>query len=128
MPAFCIKSVTLNEVLKELRNCISRIIRVWSLFCSIRVYTSLHFLPILLVNYLILCLSTLFALCQIQCNLHKLYNIYIFIAYIAVVRYYVFLFSLISKIRYPAIKSTTFNKKNMPLGIFWAFEYWKFPL
>ena len=26
--------------LKELRNCISRIIRVWSLFCSIRVYKS----------------------------------------------------------------------------------------
>ena len=30
-------------MLKELRNCISRIIRLWSLFCSIRVYASLHF-------------------------------------------------------------------------------------
>ena len=29
---------------------ISRIIRVWSLFCSIRVNTSVHFLPILLEN------------------------------------------------------------------------------
>ena len=37
-------------VLKELRNRISRIIRLWSLFCSIRVYASLHFLQILLEN------------------------------------------------------------------------------
>ena len=43
-----------NEVwfskLKELRNCILRIIRVWSVFCSVQVYISLHFLPILLVK------------------------------------------------------------------------------
>ena len=38
------------NLLKELRNRISRIIRFWSLFCSIRVYASLHFLPILLEN------------------------------------------------------------------------------
>ena len=37
--------------LKELRNRISRIIRLWSLLCSIRLYTRLHFLPILLENY-----------------------------------------------------------------------------
>ena len=36
--------------LKELRNRISRIIRLWSLFCSIRVYASLHFLLIHLEN------------------------------------------------------------------------------
>ena len=35
---------------KELRNCISRIVRVWSLFCSLLVYTSLHSLAILLEN------------------------------------------------------------------------------
>ena len=35
--------------LKELRNCILRIIRLWSVFCSVLVYISLHFLPILLV-------------------------------------------------------------------------------
>ena len=35
-------------LLKELRNRISRIIRLWSLFCSIWIYASLHFLPILL--------------------------------------------------------------------------------
>ena len=39
-----------NTHLKELRNRISRIIRLRSLFCSIRVYASLHFLPILLEN------------------------------------------------------------------------------
>ena len=38
-------------VLKELRNCIPQIIRVWSLFCSIWVYKSPHFLPILLENW-----------------------------------------------------------------------------
>ena len=37
-------------ILKELRNRISRIIRLWSLFCSIRVYASLHFLLIHLEN------------------------------------------------------------------------------
>ena len=37
--------------LKELWNCISRIICVWSLLCSLRVSASLHFLPVLLENY-----------------------------------------------------------------------------
>ena len=37
-------------LLKELRNCILCIISVWSLFCSARVYKSLHFLPVLLVK------------------------------------------------------------------------------
>ena len=43
----------LNHVdcLKEPRNFISRIIHVWSLFCSIRLFASLYFLPILLENY-----------------------------------------------------------------------------
>ena len=35
---------------KELRNCILCIICVWSLFCTIRVYTSQHFLRILLLK------------------------------------------------------------------------------
>ena len=38
------------DLLKELRNCISHIIRLRSLYCSIRVSTSLYFLPILLEN------------------------------------------------------------------------------
>ena len=43
-------------MLKELQNCILCIIPVWSLFCSVQVYKSLHFLPILLVK-LGFCLS-----------------------------------------------------------------------
>ena len=43
------KSLQLEVCLKELRNCILYIIRVWLLFCSVRVYVSLHFLPVLLV-------------------------------------------------------------------------------
>ena len=58
---------TLN--LKVLRNRISRIIRLWSLFCSILVYASLHFLS---ENIF---LSFLPVMCRIWCNLHKLYNI-----------------------------------------------------
>ena len=42
--------------LKELRSCVLRIIRVWSVFCSVQVYISLHFLPILLIK-LGFCLS-----------------------------------------------------------------------
>ena len=37
-------------ILKELRNCILCIIPVWSLICSLRVYKSLYFLPILLIK------------------------------------------------------------------------------
>ena len=40
----------LVSILKELRNRMSPIIRLWSLYWSIRVYTSLHFLPTLLEN------------------------------------------------------------------------------
>ena len=41
---------SIEEDLKELRNCILCIILVWSLFCLVRVYKNLHFLPILLVK------------------------------------------------------------------------------
>ena len=80
----------IKKAIKELRNCISRIIRVWSLFCSLWVYTSLHFLPILLENYF--CALFLFSACscRIWCNLHKLYNICKTIVYIVGVRYSVF--------------------------------------
>ena len=36
--------------LKELRNCVLYFIRAGSLFCSVRICISLHFLPILLVK------------------------------------------------------------------------------
>ena len=45
-----LRTGNVKSTLKELRNRISRIIRLWSLFCSIRVYASLHFLQILLEN------------------------------------------------------------------------------
>ena len=46
--------------LKELRNCVPRIICVWSLFYSIWVYESLHFLSILLKNFFF---STIWPFC-----------------------------------------------------------------
>ena len=47
----CTRKTSLNKLtLKELPNRISRIIRLWYLFCSKRVNASLHFLPILLEN------------------------------------------------------------------------------
>ena len=44
------KDKTAFKHLKELPNCVLYIICVWSIFCSVRVYVSLHFLPILLVK------------------------------------------------------------------------------
>ena len=41
---------TQYALLKELQNCILCVVGVWSLFCSVRVYIILHFLPILLVK------------------------------------------------------------------------------
>ena len=52
---------------------------------------------------LVFCISAIFALCRIRCNLHKRYNICIIFIYIAGVRYSVFLFSLISKKKYSII-------------------------
>ena len=51
--------------------------------------------PIDSLEKLVSCLSAVFALCQIRCNLHKLYNMCMIIICIVVgVRYSVFLFSL----------------------------------
>ena len=49
----------LFTILQELRNCILCVIPVWSLFCSVRVYKRLLFLPILLVKlgFVFLCFS-----------------------------------------------------------------------
>ena len=49
------------KLLKELRNCLLRTSLEWPLFCSIRVYTSLYFLPILLEN-LFFCLPAVFVI------------------------------------------------------------------
>ena len=62
-------------ILKELRNCIPRIIRVWSLFCSMPVYRSLHFLLIFLETFFFVlrCFLCFFAcsVCWIRCKLYK---------------------------------------------------------
>ena len=55
--------------LKELRNCISRIICVQSLFCSTRIYTSLHFLLILFEKLVFFCLSVLFCIFYLSCRI-----------------------------------------------------------
>ena len=66
--------------LKELQNCIPLIIRVWSLFSSIRVYKSPHFLPVLLENYSFVFLSflcflpALFRIDVISINFLTLHN------------------------------------------------------
>ena len=75
----CLKN--LNQVIKlvnfkELQNRISRIIRLWSLFCPVRVYASLDFLLIHLENYFLsLCAFCLF------CQLHVEFDV-IFINFI----------------------------------------------
>ena len=69
--------------LKELRNCISFIFRVRSLFCLVRVYVSLHFLPIPLENKVIVFLCVFFfCFCfffWIRCDLRRLKNIWLII-------------------------------------------------
>ena len=46
--------------LKELRSCVLCIISVWSLFCLMRLYSGLHFLPIALEEWLFMfpCLNS----------------------------------------------------------------------
>ena len=83
--------------LKELQNCILRIIRIWSLFCSIWIYASLHFLLFLLENYFFVFLRLLhflLVLFGIRFDLHELHSIFIIIVYIVGVRYSVFVLTL----------------------------------
>ena len=72
-----------KAALKELGNCISRIIRVRSFFfCSIKVFASLHFLSIFQGNYFFVFLRFLCylaVLCQIP---SRFYNICIITVYI----------------------------------------------
>ena len=72
--------------LKELRNWIPRIIRVWSLFCSILFYkvSTFHRFIWKLVLVVLRFLCFLSLLCWIRCNLHELYNICIIIVYMQV--------------------------------------------
>ena len=63
--------------LKELRNCISRIICVQSLFCSTRIYTSLHFLLILFEKlvFFVFLFFFVFSTYRVEFDIiHKLYK------------------------------------------------------
>ena len=62
-------------VLKEQRNCISRVVSVSRNIILFN--TGLYKSPFSTNSFgkLVFCLSALFASCQIRCNLHKLYNI-----------------------------------------------------
>ena len=56
-----------KNYLKELRNCILCITRAWLLFCSIRIYISLHFLLILLkIQFHIFLRSVFFVCCVLN--------------------------------------------------------------
>ena len=85
--------------LKELKSCILRIIHVWSLFCSIWVYTSLYILLVLLENwvfpflYFLCFLSVLCFLPVLDVIFVNFYNICIINVYMVGVIYSV-LFSL----------------------------------
>ena len=84
--------------LKELRNFISRIILVRSLFYSIRVYTSLYFLPIFWkTSFSCVSVHSVFSACsEFDAIFINFCNICIIIIYIIGVRYSVFLFSFIT--------------------------------
>ena len=79
------------QTLKELRNYILCIFSLWSLFCSVRVYIRLHFLPMILVKlvfrlsvfsffvFLYLWLSIFsFTLCLNSMSFQRLNNIVLF--------------------------------------------------
>ena len=94
-----LKRILVNTFnLKKPRYFILRIVRVWSLFCLIQVYTSLHFLPIPLENYFFY-LSAFFvcSACSLWnlCNLYNIFIICMVIVYKVGVRNIVFLFSLV---------------------------------
>ena len=112
--------------LKELRNWIPRIIRVWSLFCSILFYkvSTFHRFIWKLVLVVLRFLCFLSLLCWIRCNLHELYNICIIIVYMQVSCNLFFFFDLWWKTVSSRHKnlSTTINRKNMSVASFWVLK------
>lgn len=87
-------------VLKEQRNCISRVVSVSRIIILFN--TGLYKSPFSTNSFgkLVFRISPLFELCPIRRNLHKLNNICRIIVYIVGARYSVFLFSFISKKRF----------------------------
>ena len=113
---------------KEVRNFVSRIMRVWSLFCLIRVLYKSAFSTDSF-GKLAFCLS---ALCQIEFDItfinfktfashnHYLYNYQVLCVF--VLPYF------LKEIRVTNIWVLVLMKENMPLGSFWAFKFEKIRL
>ena len=112
--------------LKELRNWIPRIIRVWSLFCSILFYkvSTFHRFIWKLVLVVLRFLCFLSLLCWIRCNLHELYNICIIIVYMQV-SCNLFFFLTYDEKQFPHVIKIWVRlliKKNMSVASFWVLK------
>ena len=106
--------------LKELRNRFSRIIRLWSLFCSIRIYASLHFLLIRLENYFFsFCAFDLFCLLCVEFDV-------IFITFAqSLFGQVICVFVLAYEKQFVNVVKVwvQFLIKNVPLEGFWTFKF-----
>ena len=108
-----------NMLLKELRN-ISHIIRLWSLFCPIRFYASLHFLLTHLESFLSFCAFFLFCLLCVEFDV-------IFINFITFAQslfgHVICAFVLTYEEQFVNVITiwVQFLTKNMPLESFWTF-------
>ena len=109
--------------LKELRNRISHVIRLWSLFCSILVYASLHFLLIHLENYFSLfcafCLLCLFCVKIDVIFIHFITFAQSFFGYVVCVFVLTYEKQFVNVIKI----WVQFLIKNMPLESFWTFKF-----
>ena len=103
---------SMTHLLKELRNCVLCIIRAGSLVCSIRIYTSLHFLLIISGNSF----SSFFVqyFCLFSFELDTFLNFY-------VTKGSVILFSLYENMK-TNCKQKNRVRKNMLPERFWVFK------
>ena len=95
--SYVCRSYSGKNSLKKLQNSILHTILVWSLFYSIRVYTILYFLCILLKNYLsLLCFFVFSACSKFNVMFINFCKVCIITIFIVDVKYSVFLFSFIT--------------------------------
>ena len=112
-----------NMLLKELRN-ISHIIRLWSLFCPIRFYASLHFLLTHLESFLSFCAFFLFCLLCVEFDV-------IFINFLTLAQSFLYrchvicVFVLIYEKQFVNVIKiwVQFLIENMSLENFWSFKF-----
>ena len=120
---FRLHSAQCKIALKELRNRISHIIRLWSLFCSILVYASLHFLRIHLENYFLsFCGFCLFCLLCLKFDvifIHFMTFAQSFFGHVICVFILTYEKQFVNVIKI----WVQFLIKNMPLERFWTFEF-----